>query len=381
MIYSIRYYFSIVSLLLVMTSFGCKTIQMISNEEYTKKNGVTTFDFDKNKMIIQCAIDNEKESYPFLFDTGASTSFLTDTTIIKDFEKIESTSFGKSVLIDGDSFKNKLIALDMKSNNLFDAKNKVVIVFHSPIKKKCDSTYRKGIIGVDIFKENDYILNLDFEKNYIESLKRVQFENLKANLGYKQCDAKFKQGHIYLDLIINTKVVQCHFDTGNNSGIIIPKDQLNISNKNTIILTGEIYTTAKSITSSTAIYHENFNVGFDNQEFHTILCRSNMINKPNVGMSFIKTFNWIIDYENKKLYYNKNTHEMISKMKSRNDYYVRVKDDKLIVLVKNLNKNQYKIGDKIVSVKNENVTEDNICEMRNLLNTTANWDGLKVLIE
>ena len=381
MLYSKKIYLNVIALLLVMTNFSCKTINMFFKEEYTKTNGVTYFEFKNGKMILQCEIENQKTSYPFLFDTGASTSILTDTTIIKDFEKLESSSFGKTILIDGESFKNKLVALDMKSDNLLDVKNKVVVVFHSPIKKKCDSTFRKGIIGVDIFKENNYTLNLDFEKNFIESLKREQSDNLIASSGYKQCDAKFKQGHIYLDLTINNQIVQCHFDTGNTAGIIIPKDQLEISNKNAIILTGEIFTTAKSITSSTEIYHENFNVSFADQELRALLSRSDMLNKPNVGMLFIKTYNWIIDYENKKLYFKKNANELISENKSWNDYYVRVKNDVLVVAVKNPNKNQYKIGDQIISVNNETITEDNICEMRNLLNTTADWSTIQVVVE
>lgn len=103
-----------------------------------------------------------------------------------------------------------------------------------------------------------------------------------------------------------------------------------------------------------------------------------------MGLSFIKNFNWIIDKKAGKMYFKPiSGKQLISQIISRKPILVASYQNKLkiIFLKKQEAASKYKIGDEIISINNEPITSENLCEMQNLLNTTENWDKLNIQIK
>lgn len=101
----------------------------------------------------------------------------------------------------------------------------------------------------------------------------------------------------------------------------------------------------------------------------------------NLGMKFIRNFNWIIDYKNKKVYYKKNMqNEDISHYKELSEYRVDEVDGKLTITVKKSDA-VHNLKEIIYSVNGELITPQNICEYKKKLNETKDWDNLNVEIK
>lgn len=103
-----------------------------------------------------------------------------------------------------------------------------------------------------------------------------------------------------------------------------------------------------------------------------------------VGIEFIKNYNWIFDIKNGYVYYNKS-----NTSKTQNTFEVPkvniqsiALSNKLLVGFKaNFYHGNLNINDQIISVNNQKVTPENICEMQKLLNTTQNWDTLQLEVQ
>ena len=116
-----------------------------------------------------------------------------------------------------------------------------------------------------------------------------------------------------------------------------------------------------------------------NQAINSNLNFSSSIKSQNIGIGFIKGFDWIIDYKNKKLFYKKNNNLIETGIKYKNYLYSNVVNDKLLVIIKNsISKSGFNLGDQITSINSKKVTLENICEMQDLLNKTNDWSTLNL---
>ena len=86
---------------------------------------------------------------------------------------------------------------------------------------------------------------------------------------------------------------------------------------------------------------------------------STSIKAQNIGIDFIKAFDWLIDYNNNKVYIKRNQNPIESILNRKISYYVKVNQEKLQIVIKEKSQTQYQLGDQIISVDGQKVTAEN----------------------
>lgn len=373
-------------LLLLVSSIiiSCDSYKDYSNQEsILKENSVQNFTLENNKLHIPVLINNE--SGIFLFDTGAQSSVLLDSIYLQKINKNNELKKGTKIVgANGVSIQSYNFVSSTANSGFFTSKNKIFryIKILNQKTKYCNEVHSNniGIIGIDFIENSEFPVLLDFENNKIEVLNNdFTFEN------YTKSKAKIKRlgSKIILPLLINNKKVDFLFDTGNNAGLLIKNKDLKSTKEpnvelNTLIATvnGLSLQKLKSYYNADIIFNETEKINckisvFDNLHINTL------------GIKFIKKFNWIFDFKNNVIYFKKiNSNE-------NNDietipYKIQsiAINSKLFIGAKlSTDKSNFNINDEIISVNDKIITPENVCEFQNLLNSTANWEELKIGIK
>lgn len=356
---------------------SCKLISVINNESVTTKAGSIKVE-NVNLPIVRINIATAKEK-AFLFDTGASLSFINSDSILDENTVRKAFTFGTIKTPDGGKTKNKLLPVHIETP-WFESDNKVVGFF--PISNgKCN--YRMpfdGVVGLDVFINSDLILELNSQESVITSHKTENFDKNQL-LGFEKIDAVFEKKSMKIPLTINGETNNYLLDTGNSSTIILPYSSHldSLSNKK-IIIEGKSLSSLKGKFGEEAIMFSNAKIGLGNQIFEAPVLTQKEGKIRNMGMEAIKQFNWFINFSTQEVYIKRNLllpQEIVLKKM----YYSSIEDDKIIVMTKVKGSNRYKLGDEIISVNNEKVTPENICEMQKILNQTEDWETLKIEVK
>lgn len=355
----------------------CKAIQQISNQEIVTKNGCEQLSFDGKIPLFPLEVDNKRAT--FVFDTGAMTSALNDTTIIQDFSKKDFSRFGGLKGADGKKVTNKRFTTRVKST-IFESNNKVLSFINMP-SSQCKSKGRSysGILGLDVFFEKNETLQMDFSTNKVCLISASQLQEFLLNKEYKPIKSKCRWNQIFIYFSVEGKEYQFKLDTGYTGNIIMPFDEkLNFKNDKKIELEGSIFQTISSHTNGKEFIYEKMPIVFAGQSLEVKVNVSNTIKAQNIGIEFIKCFDWLIDYNNNKVYVKRNQNEIESNFKRKISYYAKVKAEKLEIVVKEKSQTKFNLGDEIISVNGQKVTAENQCELQDLLNKTDDWNTLQL---
>lgn len=369
----------LILILYILTS--CKSYKDYSNQKYELiEKGKQTFKNNNNDLILEISVNNYNGN--FLFDTGASGSIITDSLFLNkittqnNLKKTQSLSNASGFKLD--AFKIKIEEI---KSSIFDSKN--IIFSYYKIKnientqnciKKNNINNQIGIIGLNNFINSDKTVSLNFDDNTIEILN----ENCSKN-GYIETKGKIKllNKKIIFPITLNNKKIEFLFDTGNNGNLFIEEKEFS---KFTPDFEGEmIIGNFNGYTTQKIKIYKNVIV----TDFYTPIENQNITSfKPfktnTMGMKFISKFNWLIDFKNKKVYIQKNQNYFETKITQANNIQVIIINQKLIIGFKSKEVKNYNLGDEIISVNNKNITNENICEVHDLLNSNTNWDNLKI---
>lgn len=358
---------------------SCKAYRQYKNQEYQYFETSQNFKLIKDMMIVSTKI--EDQSYPFIFDTGASVTVLTDTTVLKDSQNRTLSTFGKATMPDGGIKKNEALTINDFDTEIFKAKNKMALLL-SANKPKCDTFRYRGLIGTDVFWNlgvNQRVL-LDFDDNFIAIKNRENVERKLSADGYQRVKADFKNYTISLRLKIGAEEYMALFDTGFNGFFVLPNAVP--SYQKSFSLIGAYFSTANSKLKGQTDFYENIAFEMGDMEINgTLIVSNNAVNDNIVGMGFIKNFNWIIDYENQILYAKKNSRLSKHLFNDINENYVDIVEEKLNIVTIKDGFSKYKLGSEIVSVKHKDVVVEGLCEIKQLLNSTTDWESLKVIVK
>lgn len=369
----------IVCFVIAFTLVSCKLLRLYEEEDIVLKTATTNFRLENNTPLVNVKINGIESN--FLFDTGATGSCITDTSIVQNFHKQQFANLGIALGADGKSVKNKKFSAALQSE-LFNANNKVMGVINLPVLSCQSKKTFSGILGMDIFFENNLGMHLDFSKNQLSNVGNDQIKNLLQQGNYQQVESKFKYKKIFIFLTIEGKKYRFHLDTGYNGSITIPyrkKQQFNNPNKREIL--GASHMTISSVTTGKKISYEKMPVRFGGEKLSTIVNVSSSISAQNVGTAFMKGFDWIIDYQNQKVYVKLNAILINENFDRKISFAAQNNSGRLIVSAKEVLQTKYNIGDEIVAIKGQKVTAENICEMQTLLNSTENWNGLELEVK
>jgi hypothetical protein len=363
-----------ISIFFLFIFCSCTTIKQLGKQEIKYNSNCSQLSIINNQILLD--IDIENKTQQFLFDSGASISFLKDTTIIEDYKSIIKGKFGSAKSADNKKISITTFPLGIK-NELFESKNKVFSFIEFP-KTKCHKNIDyKGIIGLDLFFKNKMSLNLDFSNNKICNLTSFQFSDLLADKSYSLIKSESKNNQVFVFLKIENKEVKFKLDTGYLGNIVMPfNPKQSFINPNKIELEGSLYQTAFGYSNGLELLYEKMSVDIGNERINSIISISSSIKVQNIGIEFIKGFDWLIDYNNNKVYIKKNKYQIPSEFSKKINYYSRNNNDILIIVIKEKTQTKFNVGDEIISVNNTKVTSENICEMQELLNKTQDWNTL-----
>lgn len=358
---------------------GCTIYKQLTNQEFEYRLTDQQFRILNNKMILETNV--EGNLVPFVFDSGASLTMIIDSTVFENFDRKKFSSLGRNTLADSTRVRNKIFTIDHLETAFLKANNKAVVFLDAEI-PLCESLSFRGIIGTDNFVEvpRDVKLLLNFDKNII-SLKRIEeFDSIIGADNYHLIPASFTKQGIYPVLNIGGKEEKVLFDTGFSGFLLMSKGKLEYEKSFSVL--GKFLSTVN--TRAQGHYEFYLNVPF---ELSGVQIAGDIIysNTPSIhnvlGLKFIKNYNWIIDFPNKRIYAKRNQQVVDKLIDEIRDNYLGVVEDRIEVIAIKEGYSDYNLGTEIISVENKTVTAENICDIMDILKSTQDWSKLEVVVK
>lgn len=370
----------ILPLFILFSLTNCKLIKAIKQQEIKNTPGKYFYNNKKDFIYFETLLENNKVN--FMFDTGASMSLITDSTCISDFTKKVYKGIGSIKGADRKKINRKILVTPIETT-LFSSRNKVFSYVNMNSTNKCTKKNEfQGILGVDVIFQDNLLLLMDFTNSSIEYITYLDINKLLTKDGYQKIKSECKMNQIFIFLNIDKKEYRFKLDTGFLGNIVIPyNDKLNFEKHKNVVIEGEYFQTVSGRTNGEETFYENLEVNFGDLNVHSNVLVSKTIKAQNIGINFIKGFDWIIDFYNNEVYIKKNKTEIISALEKRIfQYKISEINNKLIIIAKQKNQSKYAIGDQITSINKVKVTSENVCEMQELLNNTEDWNSLTLEI-
>ncbi len=365
---------------------GCKIVRLTENQSLIIKGNRLPFSIEKQQLLVNSTV--HKTPTKLMFDTGSGGTVIYDSTIYPKVDKKNTIHFGKARTVNGDKIKKTYIPCNIE-NELFNYTNYLITPYSPHNLNTCadgNSKTFSGILGMDFLNEliehkKDAILKLDFDNQEIDLINRDEFNNSLNQ--FELIESKFiNKSQFKILLTINGISDNYLFDTGNSTGGILTKDKVMANSLPVIELEGYIaqgvsgpfYSTNNSIYNVTPI---QLNTLTDSAR----IIVDDKIEQPNVGIDFIQKFNWIIDYNNRKVYVSerKLKEEYSLKIKAFQDYYVAVKNRDLRIIAKNKKANRFSVNQQITEVNGTKITSENMCDFAKEMNSQDfNWEKANI---
>lgn len=364
--------------MITFINISCKQMKAIKNQEIRNKIGAYAFNKESNLIYFETLLENNNVN--FMFDTGATSSVITDSTTISNFSTRTFNGIGSLKGADRKKTKRKILVSSIESP-LFYSQNKVFSYLNMISTNKCAKKNEfQGILGVDIMFNDDLLLLMDFTNSKISYITDSDKKKIALNEGYQKIKSECKMNQIFIFLNINNIEYRFKLDTGFLGNIVIPyNENLKFEKDRNIAFEGEFFQTASGRTNGEEIFYENQQINLGDINVNSTLLISKSIKAQNVGINFIKGFDWIIDFYNNEVYIKKNNIEIESDLNNKMfQYRASERNNKIVVTIKQKKLNEYQLNDEIISVNDKTITSENICETVILLNNTANWDELKI---
>jgi len=168
-------------------------------------------------------------------------------------------------------------------------------------------------------------------------------------------------------------------DTGYSGAIIFSEDkERTFKNNSKLELEGSVFQTVSSTTNGKETIYEKMPIRFSDYDLNVKMNVSGSIKAQNIGIEFIKGFDWLIDYNHNKVYIKRNQNKIEDTFKRTVSYYAKVQEGKLLISVKEKSQTRFNLGDQIIAVNGHQVLPENICQLLDLLNKTEDWYTLKI---
>ena len=182
---------------------------------------------------------------------------------------------------------------------------------------------------------------------------------------------------------INGVEYECIFDTGNGNAGFLLVDEQRIKNpqENDCVYEGSYGISIGGQVSKQRFVrtpHETF--GFGGVEKETEITYVKDLPFNNMGLKAISQFDWIVSAKRNGpvVYVRPHVADEVPPFDAFR-YKFLVSDGKLNIITRLLDGNEkYKVGDQIISVDGEKITEENICYYYDLLTESKDWSGLEI---
>ena len=343
----------------------------------------------RRQMLMKAEVNGVEDTV--LYDSGAAPAviqFYTKATQPKGMKfyrmpvmGADKTTKVKMTMIPA-QIKTPMCIVEHLGNAMLVSEN------HSCEKEPTISDYTIiGLPGLDMWR-----YAIDFTKNQIYQVNDM---SLMDTTEYVPVKCKFEKtssaNRMYVYPIVNGVEYECIFDTGNGGGIFI-LDAQRVENHGDVddLIEGSYGKTIGGVTGMQRFVRAPENkVEFAGREetVPVMYFESNLV-VNNVGLQYIKRFDWIIEHR-----YNPNTEVVMDKVYAKPHvadtmemsmarYGISSADGKLKIMSRLIDGNEvFKVGDQIVSVNGEKITEENICYYYDLLTENKDWSEFDVKVK
>jgi predicted aspartyl protease len=299
-----------------------------------------------------CSVEIGDKKYQFLIDTGAPTIISEEI-----FERLNLKVHHQSTMSDSHNNKKKekfAIVPEIKIGHLIfkDIACSVTTIETKEI--KCLGF--DGIVGANLLAK--LFCEFDYQKNKISVSKRINsfdMDNPDFIWNFRHFSQKTPKimGEIFEKKLMFT------FDTGFNGNIKIPSNQnyvkLNSTDVNMIITEGISSTGFYGVGNSEKGYVIKNNIKFDHVEFKNQFISSGK--STLIGNEFLKDYLFLMDWENRKIYFKKQVNEVAKTFDSFGFSYLFV-DGKAKVVHKITDKDiPINLGDEIIKINDVDYTK------------------------
>ncbi len=253
----------------------------------------------------------------------------------------------------------------------------LTFLFGKAFSQSSGPTEKSNLLGhselTEVLSGTAKIIYLDFESSPAISLDTRNLDSLVVNGNYTETKAKFRNDSFFIIIQMRRKTYEFRFDPTYSGSFLMTYDEdipfLKKENHQTI--TGK----------STDLVYNNKWITFSGINYSSAVTISDTVNRPKVGMGFIKGFNWIIDKKHRKVYFKKNNSNISSENDWIKSYRAGIENGKLVVVSRNEKFKKYNIGETIVSVNGNPVSPQTLTEIEAILSGTDNWQLLDIVTE
>ncbi|MFZ4435355.1 MAG: hypothetical protein ACOYOR_02480 [Flavobacterium psychrophilum] len=357
---------------------SCQAISTLKDQKITLSTAKVSVDQSQNLWRIPVQI--HQKIIPFVFDTGAMFSAINNAESICPKELECAINFGWVLGADHKKQPQKLVVL-AASSPLFESENKVFAALKTAQNRcaKPENTLQ-GILGMDLFFHQEKPLVMSYSTGSLMLLDRVESTADLLKQGYQLLPSKFKGNAILVSAQVENKQVWFKLDSGFSGTSALPYAKKNhFQNHLKTVYVGSAFQTALGHTLGKEVFYSKMPVIMGSNSFPLQCVESSTLKVPVLGFKFMQGFDWIFDFKNKQLFAKRNGLP-IPENYSNLPAYRAIAGDKLRIGLKAVNAKSFHLGDEIVAVNGVKVSDKNRCEFEELLNSTANWGQLELLV-
>ena len=357
--------------------FSKKVYQAMGNTKLVEKdNKVMDFCLKDDRVLFVGSINGKTDTVQF--DTGVSAPIVqfvnTKNAGKRQFYDYPVTTVEASTSKIGvEEIDLGFPFYDLHSYSLF------YLLENSNDCENLNSIDRFALVGSGSLLQFGNILKMNFTDGKMELLSDGYTVDTNE---YKLVEGHFFQGIPFVKINIDGKEYECIFDTGNQAGILLKDtERIALVKDSDYAYEGSYGLAASGTTASqkfiVAPEEKVTMCGMDSKNF--VLYVEN-VSFNNVGIGFIKNFDWILDSYNQKIYAkNRNIDYKIPVAETQ--YRTTISNGNIIIISRLLNNNPvFAVGDIIDSVDGVAVTDDNICDIQEKLSNEADWSKISVTV-
>jgi hypothetical protein len=376
---------------MVFAMFSCGTVGLMihtakifnDNQSYSINSAYDTIHFvvsKRNQMLLKAEINGKSDTV--MYDSGVNLFALLMYT---PSTKPEGMKFYNNRVSGADKrskIKMTTLPVTIKTNMVVsEGLGFANLGPEPPICQREEALSAHNIIGFQGLNLVRYMI--DFTDNQMYeipdslSIDTTEFIPIKCKL--------------YRDVLwvyprINGVEYECIFDTGNGAADFLLQDEQRVGNplENDYVFEGSFGQAIGGHTDrQTFVLADQERLSLASVDKETEVMYVKSLAHNNMGLKAISKYDWIISSRGGKLrmYARPHTTDVVKPFEA-SAYRVSTADGTLKILTRLVNGNEkFKVGDQIISVNGERITEENICHYYDLLTENKDWSGLEILVK
>ena len=235
-----------------------------------------------------------------------------------------------------------------------------------------------GFQGINVGRYMlDFTNNIIYEIHDSLTIDTTEFIPIKC---------KYERNVMWVYPRINGVERECIFDTGNSAAAFLLADKQRVEHPadSDLVYEGSFGMAVGGYTDKQRFVHaqnEALSLAGDDKETQVLYVKS--VAHDNMGLAAISQYDWIIANwgQNPKMYVRPHKTDSAKPFKKK-PYVLSTADGTLRILTRLINGNErFNVGDQIISVNGEKITEENICHYYDLLKESMDWSGFEIQVK